>query len=105
LGADDPSQIVFTSGATESNNWIFDQFAESAVSPFEHSSIRERAVHFQLKQLPNEGYSLLPSSSKVQLVSVMSANNETGALLTPPDLPPGVSFHSDVTQSVGRVFT
>jgi cysteine desulfurase len=41
IGADDPSQITFTSGATEANNWVLNAADQIIISPFEHSSIRE----------------------------------------------------------------
>ena len=46
LGAEDPAQIVFTSGATESNNWIARSFGLLEVSRFEHSSMRVAAETF-----------------------------------------------------------
>src|SRR5579862_1008451 len=35
IEAEDPSQIYFTSGATESNNWVLSAADEIRISPFE----------------------------------------------------------------------
>jgi cysteine desulfurase len=101
LGADDPSQIVFTSGATEANNWVISQFESIAISPFEHSSVREPALHRGAVVIGNDGYRLDPIGDRVGLLAVMGVNNETGAILEPP--PKGSAFlHRDLTQSVGK---
>lgn len=49
IGAEDASQIVFTSGATEANNTVVAMFDHVVYSPFEHSSVvvpaRLRPIH------------------------------------------------------------
>jgi len=104
IGAEDASQIIFTSGATEANNWVLSKFAGSTtvISPFEHSSVRETAIHFGSQMLANEGYRLHPAPVGAELVSLMSVNNETGAILEFPDSP-GALRHSDITQQVGKL--
>ncbi|HTQ08893.1 MAG TPA: aminotransferase class V-fold PLP-dependent enzyme, partial [Fimbriimonadaceae bacterium] len=100
IGAEDPSQITFTSGATESNNWVLKAASEIAISPFEHSSMREPAI--------TRGATLLgvreERPSLPRLVSVMSVNNEVGTIWHAPDYAqPGDLIHSDITQAVGKV--
>ena len=104
LGTEDSDQIVFTSGATESNNWVLAEYAKQggAVSPFEHSSVREAAKHYDYAFLPNEGYDLSVGGVSTGLVSVMSVNNETGALLDAV-LHPRANRHADVTQQLGKL--
>jgi cysteine desulfurase len=105
IGAEDSSEIVFTSGATESNNWVLSAFSHIAISPFEHSSIREPAVAAGAKILKNESYQLSPLSAAIELMSVMSVNNETGAILEVPEVLPETRLHRDITQQVGKMPT
>lgn len=58
IGAEDPSQVYFTSGATESNNWVLNAAAEVVISPFEHSSIRDPARNRGGWELENQGLAL-----------------------------------------------
>jgi cysteine desulfurase len=105
LGADDWGQIVFTSGATESNNWILAEYSKigrGSVSPFEHSSVRESARHYGFSVLPNSGYDLSIKGVESGLVSVMSVNNETGARLGVLGAPQ-IHRHADITQQVGKL--
>jgi cysteine desulfurase len=95
IGADDPQQIIFTSGATEANNSLLHLPQELWVSPFEHSSIRELSS----KVLSNKGWEI-EAGPMQGTVSVMAVNNETGAILTHPLS--GNHNHSDLTQLVGK---
>jgi len=94
-----PEEVVFTSGATESNNWILKSFSPVTVSPFEHSSVWETAKTLGNRTLANDGYKLF-ADPEAELVSVMLVNNETGAVLTPP---PTKRLHRDVTQALGKL--
>lgn len=104
LGAEDPSEIVFTAGASEANNWLLGQFATGAVSAFEHPSVAEFARARGFQTLGNDGYELKAPESPPELVSVMAVQNEVGAVF---DLAPlrrwARVVHSDVTQAVGKV--
>lgn len=128
LHAEHPESFVFTSGATEANNWIFTAVAEKypageiLISSIEHASVAEPAAAlskkgFQLWQLPVDRQGLLrldrlseALNHRTRLVSVMAANNETGVL---QDLAaigrlirrraPAALFHTDATQAAGKI--
>ena len=69
IGAE-PSEIIFTSGASESNNTVVQTFEGHKIetSPLEHHSIIETARVYRGDKLP-------------KLYSHMLANNETGEIL------------------------
>lgn len=94
-----PEEILFTSGATEANNWILRAFKNAAISPVEHSSVNETAKALGLEILPLNG---LSATKNYDLVSVMSVNNETGELL---NYKKGEEryWHCDITQQVGKL--
>jgi len=104
LGAEDPSQIFFTSGATESNNWVLKSFDDVVISPFEHNAVLEAVDEWRF--IGNDGLKLLPLEWGGELISVMSVNNEIGTIFTYPGCRPSHeigSLHSDITQSVGKL--
>ncbi len=104
IGAEDPSQILFTSGATESNNQILRSFSKTAVSPFEHSSLYETAIQLGGDILSNDGLAIRVPESMYDLASLMTVNNEIGTIWNPRDLSKIARFvHSDLTQAVGKI--
>lgn len=118
LGAEDPSQIVFTSGATESCNWVIRNFDSGWISPFEHSAVREPALASGFRVLENKGWALSKGdgmafaydhpttaspdqSIEESLFAVMTVNNETGAILQAPGS--GGKVLRDATQALAKV--
>ncbi len=98
-----PEQIYFTSGATESNNWVLNAAAAWAISPFEHSAMREPALARGAVLLPNHG-TVLGAGSATEGISVMSVNNETGTRWDVREVAHAAKIrHADVTQSVGKL--
>jgi cysteine desulfurase len=123
LGAH-PDEVVFTSGATESNNLAVlglagDPPARLLASPVEHPSVLEPLRHltqagFTLDLVPVDARGLVPVESlpdplppDTRLVSVMLANHETGALQPVGALAGRVGhralFHCDAVQASGKV--
>lgn len=128
LGAE-AHEIVFTSGATESNNWVFQSFVQSfspekihvITSPTEHASVLEplqflesvgaiELSYFSVNSEglidPNELLSLLRPSTK--LVSVMWVQNETGVIQDLAALGQlcrqhKTYLHTDATQALGKI--
>jgi cysteine desulfurase len=122
----EPARIVFTSGATESNHAFFRALAaklpaETRVltSSIEHPSVRTPLrlcfagrvdeVRAQADaSLDLDDFHLRVRETKPALVSMMAANNESGALLPWRDLAAacreqGVPFHTDATQWIGKL--
>ncbi|ADU15419.1 cysteine desulfurase family protein [Asticcacaulis excentricus] len=126
-----PSEIVFTSGATEANNLILLGVAEAAVvaginrRKIVLSSIEHKSVLVPAGTLEDRGFEviLVPAhdtgvidmralaaavDDRTLLVSVMGANNETGALQPIREIVAiaskvGAYVHSDCAQLVGKL--
>lgn len=104
LDAEDPQQIVFTSGATEANNWVLAGFSDAAVSPFEHSAVHEPALARGFDILPNREVEILPPDRRYELISLMTVNNEIGTVWRPQAFREfAESLHSDLTQQLGKL--
>jgi cysteine desulfurase len=104
IGAEDPSQVVFTSGATEANNWVLGAVGGGCVGPFEHSSVREPALALGYGVLENDCYRISPPKEDCRLVSLMTVNNEIGTIFEPESLRrQGAQVHTDATQTVGKI--
>lgn len=126
LGLDEPERIVFTSGATESNNALIRTLVEKtsgivAVSAIEHPSLSAPCdawvpegrqailpVHSDTGAVSVNETAGLVSETGVAAVSVLAANNETGALQPWEELAglcreKGVLFHTDAAQWIGKL--
>lgn len=132
IGAKDCDDIVVTSCATESNNWVlkgvyFDILKEQKngknriiVSSVEHPAVGATAAFLEslgveVTRLDVDNNGLVsPEALKsvigddVALVSVMSANNETGVIFDIKSMAEiahgyGALFHTDAVQAVGKI--
>ena len=127
LGVEEESEIVFTSGGTESNNAVLRSAVSSGkgkrrivTSSVEHSSVLKT-----VRALEGEGgrTAYVPVSAEgnldrekfresltddTALVSVMMANNETGVIFPIAEIgkevhDKGILFHVDAVQAVGKI--
>jgi cysteine desulfurase len=128
IGARNPKEIVFTSGATESDNLALKGVAEFYKDKGNHiitTVIEHKAVLDTCKRLEKEGYQVTylnvdkegrvdpddvkkALTDKTILVSVMFANNEVGSVQPIAEIgkltrEKGVLFHSDAVQGLGKV--
>ncbi len=130
LGASDLDDIVITSCATESINWVlksvyFDYIlnkerTEVIISSVEHPAVTATALFLEslgvkvIKLDVNEEGICTPQdlreaiSDKTALVSIMWANNETGMIFDIKEMAEithefGALFHTDATQAVGKI--
>lgn len=99
-------QIFFTSGATESNNWVCRMFDKVMCSPYEHHSILNQPNTVTTNThipLANDIYKHYP-----KLISNMWVNNEIGqiydiAKIVTISHEMGVPVHTDGTQAFGHI--
>jgi len=123
-----PDEIVFTSGATESDNLAIKGVAELCRHKGDHiiTVVTEhRAVLDSCKRLEKNGYRItyLPVqkdglidlnqlqsaiTAKTILITVMAANNETGVLQPIAEIGKlcrerGILFHTDAVQAIGKI--
>ncbi len=122
----DPDNIIFTSGGTEANNTIlkgmFGNSGTLVTTAIEHESIIGSAEQLRKRgvkvitvsagkdgrvRVEDIGAALTPDT---KLISVMHANNETGAVNSIAEIGAlcrsrGILFHTDVVQSFGKIST
>jgi cysteine desulfurase len=121
------SEIVFTSGATESNNMVIKGIAKAAgkgkhviTSQIEHPAVLEPCRHierfgYKVTYLLVDQYGLVDPDALTKaitpdtaLISIMHSNNEVGTIqdigaLAKIASSRGLLFHTDAAQSVGKV--
>jgi cysteine desulfurase len=122
-----PSQVIFTSGGTESDNLAiqgisagFDTSSQIVVSAIEHPavtrpafSLRSRGYRVAVIGTDKQGF-IDPLSLEVilekptALISAMMVNNETGVIQDIKTLnqlakTKGVLFHTDAVQALGKI--
>jgi len=121
------SEIVFTSGATESNNMVIKGTAKAAgkgkhfiTSQIEHPAVLEPCRHierfgYKVTYLPVDHFGLVDPDALAKaitpdtaLISIMHSNNEVGTVQDIAGLAKiassrGVPLHTDAAQSVGKI--
>ena len=123
-----PEEIFFTSGGSESDNWVIKSVAGEKKNSGKHlitTRIEHHAVLRSCQYLESLGYEVtyldvddygLVSAEEVMhalredttLVSVMTGNNEIGTLEPIADIGAqlrarGIAFHTDAVQAVGQI--
>ncbi|MBI3359333.1 MAG: IscS subfamily cysteine desulfurase [Nitrospirae bacterium] len=120
----DPSEIIFTSGGTESDNIALKGIAGKPghiiTAMTEHKAVLDTAKRLEktgseVTYLPvdsdglvNPADVLAAITSKTILISIMMANNEIGTLQPISEIgkiakEKGVFFHTDAAQAVGKI--
>jgi len=124
IGAPDPREIVFTSGATESNNLAIKGAIPAGghvvTAATEHPAVLEPCEELErrgvaVSVLPVDSQGLVDPeqvaraiTERTALVSIMAANNEIGVLQPLAEIgricrERGVPFHTDAAQAVGKI--
>ncbi len=121
-------EIVFTSGATESNNLAIKGVARAATRRGNHlvtAASEHKAVLDPIKRLARQGWeiTIVPCdeygrvsaqavadalTDRTVLVSIMAANNEVGTINPIAEIgrlchERGIVFHTDAAQAVGKI--
>lgn len=124
-----PSEIYFTSGGSEADNWAVKGVADKlfakgkkhiVTTAFEHHAVLHTCEYlakkgFEITYLPvgDKGYVTAKQvedaiREDTALVTIMYANNEIGTIMPIPEIAEvchkkGVLFHTDAVQAVGNV--
>jgi len=124
----DPSEVIFTSGGTESNNYAIKGIAFANRQKGNHiitSAVEHPAVFEVCRYLEQNGFEVTTISVdefgiiKIEelkaairpetiLITVMHANNEVGSIQPVEEIgkiarEKGIFFHSDAAQSLGKI--
>ncbi|MFQ5895868.1 MAG: IscS subfamily cysteine desulfurase [Nitrospinota bacterium] len=124
----DPKEVIFTSGATESDNVALKGIAELYKDKGNHiitSKIEHKAVIDTAKRLETLGFEVTyldpdrcgithveaveeAITDKTILISIMAVNNEIGIINPIAEIgrlahERGIIFHTDATQAVGKI--
>lgn len=124
----EPSEIYFTSGGSEADNWALCKTAEALVERGRHiitTKIEHHAVLHACEWLEKKGWRVSyigvdengmvkldelrrAISSETVLISVMAANNEIGTLQPVAEIgrlarERGIYFHTDAVQAFGHI--
>jgi cysteine desulfurase len=124
----DAREIIFTSGATESNNLaikgVFEMYAEKGnhfiTVETEHKAVLDTCKHIEksgaeITYLKTDSQGMITVQQVEEaikpntvLVSIMYANNEIGVIQPVKEIAAickskGVLFHTDATQAVGKI--
>ena len=128
IGAASPREIVFTSGATESDNLAIKGVAQAYRERGNHivtCATEHKAVLDSCKALEKQGFKVTylrvqtnglldlqrleeSLTDETILVSIMAANNEIGTIQPAEEIgrltrKKGILFHTDATQAVGKI--
>lgn len=121
-----PEEIYFTSGGTESDNWVikgtmsYGDHRVVVTSAFEHHAVLRACEHikqfgYPIKHVyPTKAGFVIPENlrsvitDQTKLVSVMMVNNEIGTIQPIKELcslahEHGALFHTDAVQAVGHI--
>ncbi len=124
----EPSEIIFTSGGTESNNYAIKGIALAnkhkgnhiITSAVEHPAVFEVCRYletqgFEITTLPVDEYGIIRVEDlkaairpETILITIMHANNEVGSIQPVEEIgkiarEKGIFFHSDAAQSLGKI--
>ncbi|MBE0650718.1 MAG: selenide, water dikinase SelD [Bacteroidales bacterium] len=124
----DPSEVVFTSGGTESNNYAIKGIALAnkhkgnhiITSSVEHPAVIEVCKYleksgFEVSYIPVDEFGMIDLDALKNavrpttiLISVMHANNEVGSIQPIAEISTlakskGIFLHSDAAQSMGKI--
>lgn len=128
IGAAEPGEIIFTSGATESNNLALHGAAHAGAARGRHiitQATEHKAVldplaalerqGFQITRLPVDGEGRVDPEDvrraitpQTILISIMTANNEIGTIQPLEEIGAiaaeiGALFHTDAAQALGKI--